>query len=329
MPDPIHVLGVLALTAVVAALAVLAGGWPWRSPHPGRAGVAGVVGPGAAFFLGAGLIESWPRWPPAEDQDRFLLILLPAVLLVEGIAAVPRVPRRLAWALRLLLAVGAGPVLLYGSPLMGALAGRGTGPWSPSQAATALAVLAAGLILVWAALGSLVASRPQRSTLVALALTCGGAAATVLLSGYATGGLRGLALAAALAGAAVAFRVLSPPRGLTGAVGVGVVGLFALVVTGRFFGSLTTFHAVLLLLAPLLCWLPALAPLGRLRPAARGALSALLVALPLALAVVQAERVREQAEEGQGETEASEPSSPPAPPVAPEPTPQDYENFGR
>ena len=37
-----------------------------------------------------------------------------------------------------------------------------------------------------------------------------------------------------------------------------MVGLFSLLVIGHFFGELTTAHAILLLFAPLLGWLPEL-----------------------------------------------------------------------
>ncbi len=100
MPDPMVVLLALGTAAVVAAAVLLLCGWPWRGPRPGRLAAGWVVGVGAAFYLGCRVLGLWPRWPPREDLDRFLLLVLPAAVAVELLAAVPKVPRRLIWALR-------------------------------------------------------------------------------------------------------------------------------------------------------------------------------------------------------------------------------------
>jgi hypothetical protein len=93
-----------------------------------------------------------------------------------------------------------------------------------------------------------------------------------MLSGYASGGILGIPLAGALLGAAAAGPAFALPARQAGAVAVGVVGLFGLLVAGHFFASLTATHAVLLFLAPLLCWLPEVPPVRRLWPVLRGAL---------------------------------------------------------
>src|SRR5262249_10274173 len=137
----------------------------------------------------------------------------------------------------------------------------------------------------------------------------------IMLSGYATGGQLALPLAAALVGATVASWALSGPTDVTGPLGLGVVGLFALLVIGRFFGQLTTGHAALLFAAPLLCWLPELPSIRRLRPWLRGLAQVVLVAVPVAVAGAQAQ---------QKFAEASRPS-----PDSKEPSIQDYMDFGR
>src|SRR5438876_870309 len=101
--------GVLALAAAL----VLAGAWPWKSPRPTRLALGWTLGLGLSFLLGGYLLTDHPRWPLAEDQDRLLGLLLPVALVVEVVAAFARVPRGLAWALRLVVAAGAAPVLLY------------------------------------------------------------------------------------------------------------------------------------------------------------------------------------------------------------------------
>jgi hypothetical protein len=71
-------------------------------------------------------------------------------------------------------------------------------------------------------------------------------------------------------------------------VGLGVVGLFALVVIGLFFGKLATNHAALLFFAPLLCAIPELPYLRRMGPRLRGFAKVLLATAPIALVLILA-----------------------------------------
>jgi hypothetical protein len=319
MPDPIQILEALAASAAVALVVVAAGlllsGWPRRAPKPGFVNVGAVVGLGVAWFVGCAALGQWPHWPPREGQDRLLFLVLPAVLLVELVSAFPVVPRWLAWLLRILVAAGTARVLLHDTTYLADLAGPGSREWTPAQAWLVLLGLAAALAAVWAAVVLLAERAHGRPLPAALAVTCAGAAIAIMLSGYATGGELGLPLAAALLGISLASLALSGRVEVTGVLGVGLVGLFGLLVIGRFFGQLTTTHAALLLAAPLLCWLPELPYLRKLRPWLRGGLQVALVAIPVAVAVVQAQRQFVQ---------DSRPSS-----NTTEPSLQDYMDYGR
>jgi len=315
MPDPTLILEALAIAAVVAGLAVLAFGLPWRSPHPARAGAGWVIGLGGAFYLACRHMTGvWPHWPPRDGAERLLTLILPAALLAELLAALPPVPRWVAWALRLAVAAAAGPALLYNSIY---LAGAGTPEWSSAEAAVILGGLAAALAAVWALLGLLLRLAPGRSVPLALSVACAAAGAAIMLSGDFTDGRLGLPLAAALAGAAVASLTARGAPGAAAGLGIGLVGLFALLLIGRFFAGLTTEHAVLLGLAPLLCWLPELPYVRRVPLWARGLARLALVAAPLALVVVQAQQ------------QFVENSASPSTPDAGEPTLQDYMDFGK
>ena len=68
----------------------------------------------------------------------------------------------------------------------------------------------------------------------------------------------GLPLAAALTAVVIASLALAGPADMRGVLGLGVVGLFALLIVGRFFGQVSTLNAALLFFAPLLGWLPEL-----------------------------------------------------------------------
>src|SRR5947209_2078715 len=135
MPDPISMLQVMAAAAVIAGVLVLLCGWPWRSPPPGRVAAGWILGIAAAVYAGGALLGIRPRWPPLEDLPRLLVILIPATLLVELIAALTHFPRWTVAALRVLLAAAAPWILLHGSSYLVDLAGPGSRQWAPRQAA--------------------------------------------------------------------------------------------------------------------------------------------------------------------------------------------------
>ena len=66
-----------------------------------------------------------------------------------------------------------------------------------------------------------------------------------------------------------------------------VIGIFSVVLMGRFFGTLSTSLAACLLLAPLLAWIVELPRLRRLAPRWRNAWRLACVAAPLVIVVVR------------------------------------------
>jgi hypothetical protein len=244
--------------------------------------------------------------------------VFPAIIVVELLASVPKVPRWLIWPLRLMVVVGGALVLLFGSTYLPDLNGSGTREWSPAITGLTLGGLALFQAGAWALLALLARRAPGLSHPVCLAGTIAGAAVTVMLSGYASGGQIGLPLAAALLGASVASLVLPGPSRGTGPIGVAVVGLFSMLVIGHFFGELTTTHAILLLCAPLLGWLPELPYVRRLPPWARGLARVILVGALVSAVVVHAQR--KFAEDFQSPSGSAAPK---------EPSIQDYMDFGR
>src|SRR5207253_1123934 len=97
---------------------------------------------------------------------------------------------------------------------------------------------------VWGLLALLQSRTSERTAAPVLAFASAAAAATVMLSGYYQGGLLGLPLAGALAGATLASLAARAPPNTRLSPGVGVVGLFAVLLIGRFFGSLPTASAL-------------------------------------------------------------------------------------
>jgi hypothetical protein len=306
MPDP-FVMAEAAATALVVAALVLAA----RS-----ADARWVAGLGAAYYLGCGVLEIRPRWPVREDLDRLLVLVIPAVLLVELLGAIPRLPRWLIWALRVVVAGLGARVLLHGSMYLAGPAGPGSSAWTAPQAWLILGSIAAAEAAAWMLLVALARRSPGASLPIALALVVGGASMVNMLSAYLAGGQAGLSLSAALLGASIVALVMPDASRSIAPVGVAVVGLSSLLVIGHFFGELRTDHAVLLFAAPLLAWIPELPRLRRLPPWGRGLLRVLLVGI--VVSVVFADAARRFI----GKT------GPSSVPGAKEPTLEDYMNTG-
>jgi hypothetical protein len=281
MPDRDQILQSLAVAALTAAAAVLLCGL-LRKGRPAWTAAGMVLGTGLGFCAGCAWLGAKPHWPPREDQDRFLLVLFPAVVLVELVGTLAG---KWTWLLRVALAGSAAWILLFGSVYLTDLSGPGSREWTPEQTWLILPALATALIATWTSLATLARRTGGRSVPLSLALVCGGAAVTVMLSGYASGGQLGLPLAAAVAGVMLTSLILARPLDASGVTGVAVIGLFSLLLIGRFFGELKTPHAVILFLAPLACWLSELPLAQRLHPRLRGLSRAALTVLPVVLVV--------------------------------------------
>jgi hypothetical protein len=315
MPDPILMLTASAVAAIVSGVMVLIGGWPWRAPRRGRLDAAWVVGQGTGWVAGCWLLGVRPRWPIHEDLDRLLIIVLPAVLLVELAGLSSKVPRWLVWVGRLIVVAGVGRVLLQGTSYLAGPA-KSTA-WSSTQTWSILVSMAMALGAIWWLVAQLARREPGLSLWICLAGTCAGAGLVVMLSGYATGGQIGLPLAGALLGAAMAAFVLTRSSRGSSHVGVAIIGLFSLLMIGHFFGELTWIYATVLLLAPLLAWLPEAPPLCKLRPWARGLVRVVSVAVVVVGVVIHAQRKFVEAFQTPSGASPSEPTA------------QDYLDFGR
>lgn len=296
MPDPVLCLWGMCAAACASAIVVLVSGRLPRSGVSGRMDLAGVIGIAVGLLAGYVVLGFRPGWPPTNALGRFLLLLLPAAVAVELLAGLARGRWRsvagqgLVWSLRLTLAAVASRILLHGSVYLNESAGG----WTAGQGITVLAIAGVLLAGVWGLLARLAERSPGVTVPLALsqALLCAGA--TILLAGYISGGEAALPPAAALAGVAIGGCLQGRMSNsvefcrLPGAVGVGVLSLFSLLLIGRFFGDLSTSQGLVILLAPLLCWSTELPLLRRCPPWLRGVVRLALVAIPLALVLVAA-----------------------------------------
>ena len=315
MPDPVRMAVSLALAAVVAGAVVGLLRLVRRDPSGPLLGIGLILG------LSLGLVVGWwwlgvrVRWPPREDQDRLLLIVFPMLIAIELASAGLAGVRRWVWVPRLLLAGAATPILLRNTTYLADLAGPGSRQWSSLQIALNLGVAAVTFAGVWWLTSWLMHRTQSRAPVWILVGVNLGTAATVMLSGYASGGQLGLPVAGALAGVLLAG-LLVPELDCDPAVSVGITGAVSLAVIGHFFGELTVTNAALLVFAPLAAWLvevPQARPIpGWIRNGAGVALAAIPVAIALFLA--QADFAADSKPVRQGEA---------APSI------DDYKNFGQ
>ncbi|MEO8496275.1 MAG: hypothetical protein ABI614_14490 [Planctomycetota bacterium] len=292
MPDPSLYVKAMGAAAIVSAAFVLAMAG-LRRPA-GRTGLnaACVVGMGLGLATGYFVLSLRLSWPPVNGLDRLLTIVVPATLGVELIAGFQRVPRWVKWLLRVSLAATIPRILLHGSVY---LSGSGEG-WTLWQAAAALVTCGALLAGVWCLLASLYQRGPGVSLPLALCLTIQCAGLTVMMAGYIKGGAAAFPLAATLAATTIGAGLITKRAGAAvhfgspAIVGVGIVGLFGLLFVGRFFGRLSTGGALVMLLAPLLCWMTELPLLRSRKPWLTGSLRLMLVAIPLFVVLYLAKR---------------------------------------
>ena len=71
---------------------------------------------------------------------------------------------------------------------------------------------------------------------------------------------------------------------------MGVLSVFSILILGRFFGELSTGRAVVIFLAPVLCWATELPAIRNRKPWLIAAVRLALVAIPLAAVLFLAQR---------------------------------------
>lgn len=285
MRDPSQYFVALTIAAGACAIVVLAFGRP--SAGTARLNTICVAALAAGVVSGGWFLRLPITWPPTNGLGRLVCVLLPAVSGIEILTRVVVVPQWCVRCLRFALALLAGFVLLYGSVYLA----TNKAEWSAVQAAIVLFVSGGLLAAVWQLLLTLLKRSGGAPLLLSLAGAALGSGVAVMLAGYLTGGAAAVPLAGALIGCslAAAMRKL-PADAIEGVAGVGVIALFGLIFVGRFFGHLLTGRALVLLLAPLLCWVTEL-PIMRRQPAWRIALlRLLLVAIPLLVVLALAKR---------------------------------------
>jgi hypothetical protein len=286
MPDVFLVAKAIVAGALVAALVMVLA--TRRSPGGWRSAACWSWAVGAGVIAASAAVGQWPHWPPREDRARFVTLIVPLAMLTDTFIA-GRTSRAVRWIALGCCAAAVAPILLYDSVYLKDWNGPGSAEWTTGKAAAILVGLAAACALQWAAVDKLQTRTSAASVCVLLTLVALATGLCVMLSGYFGAGVVGLGVAASLAGAAlVALWVHTAVANAS--LGVAITANFAILLMGRFFGSLSTPLAVCLFLAPLAAWAAEIPSFPRLSPRWRGALRIACVCIPLALAVVVAAR---------------------------------------
>lgn len=288
MPEPLLYWKAMGIAFASSAIVVLAMLSLRRSIDEPWLNVASIFGIGFGLVTGYAVLALNLSWPPRSGLDRLLIIVIPAVLAVELIAEFKRVPRLAAWLLRIGLSLATPRILLHGSVYFSTFS-----EWTPWRAN--VTIVACGLLcaLVWSLL-SWLATRSGGLSIsfsLCLAIQCSGAA--VMLAGYIKGGAAAIPFVASLLGVTLAVRLVVKRSGdrvkieksarfvAAAIIGVGVISLFSLLFIGRFFGEVSTWPAITMLLAPLSCWTTELAALRNQKPWLVASVRLAFVAIPL------------------------------------------------
>jgi hypothetical protein len=281
MPDFLVLTEAGLAAAITAGIVYLLLGLPWRSTSSTRLSLGWTLGIGLGFYAGCRMLGLWPTWPPANDRDRFMMFVIPAALVVESVAACTFLPGWLIWVPRVILAAAVMPILLYGKGYYEDSASPGTQEWSLPMAINVTLILAGALLLVWFLLDRLQSRTSEKTVGAALCLTSLSAGAVVMYHGYLSGGQFGIPLAGALAGATAASFLTASPKSKPRFSGMGLLGLYSILILGRFLGELPTLTSLCLLMSPLVAWIPESPGLRQFGPRTRALLGLALVGVLL------------------------------------------------
>jgi len=294
MPDPLTYLKAMSAAAIVGVLGAIAVARLRGRIDEAYLNFLAVLGLGLSLTAGYAMMSLSIGWPPTNGLDRFLTIVLPAALVIEGFVGWSRVPRWLAWTLRIGLAAAIPRILLHGSVYLSGYGDEGN-LWHVILMLLISIFLLTG---VWSLLARLSDRHPSISIPIALSMTIQTAGLTIMMAGYIKGGAAAFPLVAALMATSIAtwrFTARARRRRTDRAqavaiAGIGVASLFGLLFVGRFFGRISTPCAIVLLTTPLLCWATELPWLKRRSPWLLASLRLTLVAIPLFVVLTLAKR---------------------------------------
>lgn len=270
MPDPLQYTVALLAAFAASFLAISNPQLAMRATIPLLARFVFMVGLVLGLLTGYRILGFECRWPPVNALDRFLMIVLPAALIIEFIAAAPvpddqhnsqsRLSSYCAASVRFVFILSVGRILWHDSVYLSSVESNTKGVWPPLAAS---GVLLSGPALLYVASRSsmsLTFRGVSGSLAAGLVMSLLATGMITMLAGYIKGGAAAVPLAGALGGFALALSLAGEKTGFKTSggqflIGIGVTALFSLLWIGRFFGHLTTFDVLMIFLSPHCCWL--------------------------------------------------------------------------
>lgn len=313
MPDPFQYTMALLAAIAVSIIAIAGARRVLRLRAHRLANVVEVFGITTGLIAGYRVLQFELVWPPANSINRFLTIVLPAAVIVELISGFACIPtqseaRRLKDAgllsifvliLRIGFFASIGRILLHNSVYLGVSPGI-EGTWSDWQMFILLTASAVLLTAMWLLLSSLAKRDGPGSVASSLSMSIMTAGISIMLAGYIKGGVAAFPFAASLLGVVTISQFVRPNersddgRSMQGTIGLGVTALFSFLWIGYFFGQLPAIDAVVILLAPMLCWVSELSFFRRMSSRRSGLLRLVCVAIPLLIQLLIAKRTFDQ-----------------------------------
>ncbi len=253
MPDPISYLKASVAAVFASAMIVLAFRLVMRKTVHSGAAVISLVAVGVGVVTGYGVLSfSW-TWPPANALNRFLMIVLPAAVIVELLAAISgrarllpsldqqlgrslalpsgdadreRVSTRIltnsattksgfryAFGFRLALYASVSRILVHDSVYLGDAGSGNPDAWTFAQTLAVFGGGFAGLITVWSLLCRLSERSAVGGITLSLAMAILCTGLATMMAGYIKGGAAAIPLSAALAGTTLASPLLAKGSG--------------------------------------------------------------------------------------------------------------------
>lgn len=266
-----QVLWGVVLPALVTAVVLLAACRPWRRPRSGPGAWVGAMGLGAGYVTGHLALFGWPGLTPKESWQ-WMPHIAAAVATAGILIASARVPRRMGWGIAVLVAIGAGWLLVP--------------RWQEARLVWTV-VLASVAMAMWMVMHAMA----ERTTVVSASVIVLVAAlvAALVLERAATARFVQLAgaLAASAGGCLVVAPLVSSLKLGPGLAGMGAVLLVGLMFTGHFnhFSDIPAICFFLVMAAPLMAWVGQLGPIRRRKAWQRLAFEVAAVLVPGAVAV--------------------------------------------
>ena len=287
MPEPLLYIKAMGIAAIVSALFVFSfARWGHAKNDSAMLNKFCVFGIGLGLTAALYVLRLNLTWPPANGLDRLLSIVVPITLFVELLGGFKRTPEWLVWCLRFGIALLIPRILLHNSVYVRFFDEQ----WTRWHAFGLTISCSLFLVTAWRSLYWLQKRWPGISILSSLSLTTLCAGITIMMAGYVQGGAVAFPVAMSLAGVTLAHRIIEKHANSVASLGFGVVSLFGVLFIGRFFGRLSTSGALVLMCAPLLCWIAELRLIKRQKPWVIETVRVTLVAILLLIVLMIAKR---------------------------------------